>query len=49
MKLLDQNQLQITVADRYGVQHTEWFENEFNSTARKFDGKGNLEYTKLIN
>lgn len=36
-------------ATGYGVQHTEWFENEFNSTARKFDGKGNLEYTKLIN
>lgn len=32
----------------YGVQHTEWWEHEFNSTARVFDGWGNLQYTNLI-
>lgn len=33
----------------YGVQHTEWYEYEFNSTGRKCDGWGNLEHTKFLN
>ena len=36
-------------ATGYGVQHTEWEETEFESTARKFDDWGNLQYTELIN
>lgn len=35
-------------ATGYGVQHTEWWEDEYDSTARVFDGKGNLELTNLI-
>ena len=35
-------------ASGYGVQHTEWWEWEFDSTARVFDGFGNLELTNLI-
>ncbi len=35
-------------ASGYGVQHTEWWEHEFDSTARVFDGWGNLQYTNLV-
>ena len=35
-------------ATGYGVQHTEWYEYEFDSFGRKIDGFGNLENTKFI-
>ena len=35
-------------ATGYGVQHTEWWEYEYDSTARKFDDFGNLSYVELI-
>lgn len=35
-------------ASGYGVQHTEWEETEYESTARKFDDWGNLQHTELI-
>lgn len=36
-------------ASGYGVQHTEWWEHEYDSTARKFDDFGNLRYVELVN
>ena len=32
----------------YGVQQTQWYESEYDSTGRKFDGWGNLQHTEFI-
>ncbi len=34
-------------ATGYGPQHTEWFEDEADFTARVSDGKGSLQYVEL--
>jgi len=35
-------------ATGYGVQHTEWWEDEADMTARVFDDCGPLQYVELI-
>lgn len=35
-------------ATGYGVQHTEWWEDEADMTARVFDDWGSLQYVELI-
>lgn len=32
----------------YGVLRTEWYDTEYESTARKFDGWGNLQHVEFI-